>query len=142
MELPMQIPVVMQNAGQYFMIHGSDIPEHTRECIVKVMGPGISPVDFTVTVAECLYAVIDELNDEGREVAAQTANLAAQNGWHGMTERGSRMVNALKRANGEEVAQAVDDDPEPLDKYVGSLQQQPVRNLEGDLVETPPTSNG
>ena len=89
MELPTQLAEVMHNASRYFFEHGHEIPEYQRDRLVAVMGPGVSPVDFIVRVSEALYAVADELSSEGQEVAAQAANLAAMNGWHGMTERGA-----------------------------------------------------
>lgn len=116
MELPNDIPSVMQNISTYFMLHGAEIPLFQREKIIDLMGPGISPVDFIVRVAEALYAVSDQLDAQGREVAAQAAYLASINGWHGMTDRGNLIVNSLRKQNGEEVAEF--EQPKPLDDMV------------------------
>lgn len=118
MELPSDIPTVMNNASNYFMMHGSEIPEFQRGLIVERTGPGLSPVDYIVTVAEALYAVADVLDNEGREISAQAANLAALNGWYGMRDRGFKMVNSLKRMNGETTDQPEADDPIALDQYM------------------------
>lgn len=115
MKLVTNIPDVMENAARYFMLHGAEIPEYQRQKIIEVMGPGISPVDFVVRLAEALYAVSDSLDTEGRTLAAQAANLAAINGWHGMAIRGNQIVNALRRMEGEEVAQLDSEDPKPLE---------------------------
>jgi hypothetical protein len=125
MELPNDIPTVMQNAGRYFMEHGNDIPEFQRNRIVELMGPGVSPVDYIVRLAETLYAVSDELDVEGKEIAAQAANLAAINGWHNMSERGLKIVNAIKRKKGEETIQAVEDDPNILESEIASTLENP-----------------
>jgi hypothetical protein len=123
MELPTDIPTIMQNAGKYFMTKGNEIPEYQRNRLVEVFGPGTSPVDFIVRLAESLYAVADELDDEGRVLAAQAANLAAMNGWHEMSNRGAMMVNALRRRNGETTSQPVEDDPEPLESELETVEE-------------------
>lgn len=109
MELPNDISTVMQNAARYFMMHGETIPEFQRNKIINMMGPGTSPVDFVVNVAEALYAVKEYLDISGKELMAQTANLAAMNGWHDMTTRGTAMVNVARK----DVGETVPDMPDP-----------------------------
>lgn len=121
MELSSNLTTVMTNAGRYFMLKGNDIPAFQREKIAILMGPGVSPVDYIVKASEYLYAVAGELDNEGREIAAELANMASLNGWHEMTVRGNQMVMALRRANGEEVSQPEADDPHPKEEYLEPL---------------------
>ncbi len=121
MELPIEITTVMSNIMRYFMMHGQELPNYQREKIIALMGPGTSPVDFVVKSSEYLYAVAADLSPEGQEVAAQTAFLAAVNGWHGMTTRGQQMVNYYRREAGETVTQDPDNDAPILMEYAEPL---------------------
>ena len=112
---------LMEKLTTFVMLHGSELPEHTRAAIVASASHP-SPVDRIVDTAEALYASKSELSAEGRTITAQLAQFAAMNGWHGMGTRGLAIPNPMNRTGGS-AAPAGDtwppaaDDPEPLERF-------------------------
>lgn len=110
---------------RFTVLSGAALPEHTREQLIEFSGHP-SPVDRVVNVAEALYAARDELTNEGRDMAAQLAQFAAVNGWHGMTERGAAMAAVLQRDAGHEPPPGMSwpdhaDDPDALVQFLPPL---------------------
>lgn len=127
MNLPTDLPSAMQAINNYLMAKGQNIPEFQREKIVEVMGPGTSPFTFMVTVAEALYTVSDELDNDGREAAAIAANLSSVYGWSDMLQRGLAITNAMKRKNGDKnIRQQAKDDPKPKEQFIYKEPEQPL----------------
>lgn len=114
-------PDLLSNLSRFLMENASSLPERTREQVVASIGHP-SPVVRIVDTAEALYAAKTELTKEGRDIAAQLAQFAAVNGFHGMSERGQQIAQAMNRMGGYKAPAGVtwpaaDQDPAPLERF-------------------------
>lgn len=110
------------NLQRFMMTSAAGLPEHTREALLEAAGHP-SPVDRVVNSAEALYAAKSDLDADGRVIAAQLAQFAAMNGWHGMSERGLKIAQAMQRIGGYAAPPgstwpSAEDDPEPLERFL------------------------
>lgn len=118
------------NLQRYMMMGAAGLPEHTREALLEAAGHP-SPVDRVVNSAEALYAVKGDLDADGRVMAAQLAQFAAMNGWHGMSERGLQIAQAMQRIGGYQAPAgtswpAAEDDPEPVGRFLEAPPEEPA----------------
>lgn len=110
---------------QYLAHAEGKLPDDTFEQFEK-LADSPSPVDQIVRCADLLYARRDELDDEGRTVAAQLAAFAATNFWHAMGEgnRGGLIAQALMRD--VEAGEVTQDDADPAPNPASVRQPEPV----------------
>jgi hypothetical protein len=83
---------------QFYYVNKPTLPTHMVEILDKVIGMTRSPVDAVVKTAEVLYANLDSLTIDMKELAAACAELAARHGFHGMDidSRGDLMALVLR----------------------------------------------
>jgi hypothetical protein len=117
---------------RFYFRNEDDLPEHVRKRLETHAGTGGSPVDLIVNFTEAVYANRADLPTEAMEIAAGTADVIQQNGFHGgLDGRAAGMIPALRRDSKEKATGVtwpkVDDDPKPNPDFLPPLAtQQPA----------------
>lgn len=103
MEFPDNIPAANALTQTFAVEHGAELPDALREKLIEALAQP-SPVDSIVKTGELLYAHRGELAAPAHTLTAQLISFAAMNGWHGLGQdnRGSRIVQAMRRDLGED----------------------------------------
>jgi hypothetical protein len=123
MEFFNEMPAINEAAANYMLgLDMAELSDELRERLTSATGQ-VSPVDRIVKTGEVLYAHRDEIDDDGKTLAAQLIAFAALNGFHGLADgRGQAIVSAMRRELGDEHPAGLDwpdpeTDPEILDEY-------------------------
>lgn len=129
LEFVNDLPALSSKLLSFMMTGAAALPDHTREALIEFAAHP-SPVDRVVFSAEALFAVKDELEKDGRDIAAQLAQYAAVNGWHGMEARGVAIASALQRIGGYKAPAnsawpPASEDPEPLERFLPAAEPEP-----------------
>lgn len=98
--------------------HGAALPEGRRQALMTALNAG-SPVDRLVGAMEALYGALKdegEIPDVAAIVCGQCAFIVCANGFHGKTDRASKILQACRRMLGITANSSTPDptsDPEP-----------------------------
>lgn len=87
---------------RFFFTNQAQLPEHVTKAIEPHVGTGSSPVDLIVNFTEAVFANRKDVPAEASLIAAGTADIIQQNGYHNrLDDRAAGIMKALRRDQGE-----------------------------------------